>query len=253
MTIRLRWAAPVVAGVIAAVLALGVGSALAHVSVSAPDAAPGGFAELTFRVPNESDTAETTSLRVQLPTDTPLAFVSVKPAPGWTARTTTSQLDTPIEIEGSTITEAVSEVIWTADSGNGIGSGQYQAFSISTGPLPEGVDALTFPALQGYSDGTTVAWIEPAVEGQTEPDQPAPVLSLAAAPREAGTDRSSTPSAASSSDGGIPGLVITALMVGIVGLLAGIAGVALAASSTGATAPRERDHRDRRSGLPLER
>jgi len=163
--IRLRRAALVV-GVVAAVLALGSGSAAAHVSVNAPNAAPGGFAGLTFRVPNESGTAETTSLQVQLPTDTPLAFISVKAAPGWTAKASTSQLDTPIETEGSTITEVVSEVTWTADAGNGIGSGQYQTFSISAGPLPETVGSLTFPVLQGYSDGTTVAWIEPSVEGQ---------------------------------------------------------------------------------------
>ena len=43
-------------------------------TVSSPDAAAGGYGELTFRVPNEKDTAKTTSLKVQLPKDTPLAF-----------------------------------------------------------------------------------------------------------------------------------------------------------------------------------
>ena len=34
-------------------------SASAHVTVSSPDAKPGGYAKLVFRVPSESDTAST--------------------------------------------------------------------------------------------------------------------------------------------------------------------------------------------------
>ena len=228
MTARPRRAALALLVVLVAVLTLGVGTASAHVSVSSPDAAPGGFGELTFRMPSESDTARATSLRVQLPTDTPFAFVSVKPVPGWTATTTTSPLATPVEAEGSTITEAVSEVTWTADPGGGLAPGEYQSFSISAGPLPEGVDSLVFPALQGYDDGSTVAWIDPTVEGQAEPEHPAPALSLVAASEDgAGTPTTATAPAADSDDDS-SGLAVTALVVGSVGLLAGLAGVALA-------------------------
>ena len=226
MTTRLRRAALTVLAVVAAVLAIGVGTASAHVSVSSPDAAPGGFGELTFRVPSESDTAKTTSLRVQLPTDTPFAFVSVKPVPGWTAETTTTTLDTPVEAEGTTITEAVTEVTWTADPGGGLEPGQYQTFSISGGPLPD-ADSVTFPALQGYDDGSTVSWIDPTVEGQAEPEHPAPTLSLGAASGDTATDSSGT-SSGSSADTGSSGLAVTALIVGIVGLLVGAVGVVLA-------------------------
>lgn len=41
--------------------------ASAHVTVSSADAAPGVCGKLTFRVPNESDTASTVSLRIQIP------------------------------------------------------------------------------------------------------------------------------------------------------------------------------------------
>jgi uncharacterized protein YcnI len=230
MTVRLCRAALAVLAVVVAVLALGVGTASAHVSVSSPNAAPGGFGEITFSVPSESDTAKTTSLRVQLPTDTPFAFVSVKPVPGWTATSTTTTLATPIEAEGSTITEAVSEVTWTADTGGGLTPGEYQTFSISAGPLPENADSLVFPALQGYDDGSTVSWIDPTVEGQAEPEHPAPTLSLTAASADNATDTTSTTPAAgaSATDSGTSGLAVTALVVGIVGLLAGITGVALA-------------------------
>ncbi len=219
----------------AAVLAAGAGSASAHVRVSSTDAAPGGYGEMTFRVPNESDTASTISLRVQVPAETPLASVSVEPVPGWTATTTTGPIDPAVEVHGTEITEAVTEITWTADPGAGIGPGEYQTFSISAGPVPE-VDSLTFPAIQTYDDGTEQAWIEPTVEGEEEPESPAPVLTLTGEGTGAhGADADGpTVSEASSAtgtgvddDSGSNGLTVTALVVGIAGLLAGAAGLGL--------------------------
>jgi uncharacterized protein YcnI len=245
MTTRLGRAAVAVLAAIVAFLAFGVGTASAHVSVSSPDAAPGGFGEITFRMPSESDTAKTTSLRVQLPADTPFAFVSVKPVPGWSAEITRTTLDTPVEAEGTTITEAVTEVTWTADQGGGLSPGEYQSFSISAGPLPENADSLAFPALQGYDDGTEVSWIEPTVEGQAEPEHPAPVLSLSAASADAPADPTATTPAATADDSGTSGLAVTALVVGLVGLLVGAVGIALSLgarrSAGGVTIPATRE------------
>ncbi len=234
MPSRSRRAALVVPAAAVSVLLLGVGPASAHVSVSAPGATPGGFGEITFRMPSESDTARSTSLRVQLPADTPLAFVSVEPVPGWTATVTKAPLAAPLEVEGTTVTEAAREVTWTADPGAGLSPGQYQGFSISAGPLPEGVDSLGFPALQGYSDGSTVAWIDPTVEGQAEPEHPAPVLSLTEATTDTptagathGATATATDTAAASTDHTEAGPGATALLVSIVALLTGVAGVVL--------------------------
>jgi uncharacterized protein YcnI len=225
VTTRLRRAVLALLATVVAVLTLGVGTASAHVTVSSPDAAPGGFGEITFRLPSESDTARTTSLRVQLPADTPFAFVSVEPVPGWTATTTTTPLTTPVQAEGSTITEAVTGVTWTADPGGGLAPGEYQSFSISAGPLPENAASLVFPALQGYDDGSTVSWVDPTVEGQPEPEHPAPTLTLATPAGDAGTaDAPTTPSAPT--DG--PGLAVTGLVVGGAGLLVGGAALVLA-------------------------
>lgn len=220
----------------AAVLAAGVGTASAHVRVSSADAAPGGYGEMTFRVPNESDTASTVSLRVQIPSDTPLASVSIKPVPGWTATTTTGPIDPPVEVHGTEVSEAVTEITWTADPGAGIAPGQYQTFSISAGPIPE-VDQLVFPTIQTYDDGMEQAWIEPTVEGQEEPQSPAPVLDLTGdgGSDSHGGDADSTDTASASdtdatatedSDGS--GLAVTALVVGALGLVAGMAGLGLA-------------------------
>jgi periplasmic copper chaperone A len=228
----------------AAVLAFGVGTASAHVTANSTDAAAGGFGEINLRVPNERPDSSTVSLRVQLPTDTPLAFVSVKPVPGWTATTETTQLDPPVDVEGSQVTEAVSQITWTADTPEAaIAPGEYLSFSISAGPLPE-AESLTLPAVQVYSSGEEVAWIEPSVEGGTEPEHPAPVLNLAAA--DSGeSDTAATTPAADSTDEGTSGLAVTALVVGIAGLLAGLAGLVLALGARRRSAPATAADRER--------
>jgi periplasmic copper chaperone A len=230
---RLRRTVTVLLATLVAVGTAGVGTASAHVRVSSADAAVGGYGELTFRVPNESDTASTVSLRVQIPSDTPLASVSTKPVPGWTATVTTAPIDPPVDVHGTEVSEAVSEITWAAEPGAGIAPGQYQTFSLSGGPFPD-VQSMTLPAIQTYDDGTESAWIEPTVEGQAEPENPAPVLSLTG---EGGTDAHGedadtaavdTASSPTTADPGTSGLTVTALVVGIAGLVAGLAGVALA-------------------------
>src|SRR5688500_20179887 len=90
----------VVAALVTGVVAVGGGTASAHVSVSSSDASPGGFGKMTFRVPNESDTASTVSLRIQIPEDTAMASLRVQPVAGWTATMTTAQLAEPLEAHG---------------------------------------------------------------------------------------------------------------------------------------------------------
>jgi uncharacterized protein YcnI len=227
----------------AAVLAFGIGTASAHVTAGSTDAAAGGFGEITLRVPNERPDSSTVSLRVQLPTDTPLAFVSVKPVPGWTATIETTPLDPPVDVEGSEITEAVSRITWTADSPDAaIAPGEYLPFSISGGPLPE-AESLTLPAVQTYSSGEEVAWIEPSVEGAPEPEHPAPVLTLAA--ETGASDTPATTPAADDSDEGTSGLAVTAFVIGIAGLVAGLAGLVLALGARRRSASPTAAHRER--------
>ena len=158
------------------VLLAGTSAASAHVRVLPDTTVAGGFAELTFRVPTESDTAGTVGLRIELPTDTPLTSVRTRPVPGWTAVVERGPLPDPVERDGATITEAPTAVVWTADPGVQVAPGQYQAFAISVGPLPEAGTEVMLPATQTYSDGEVVAWAqEPAADG-TEPELPAPVL-----------------------------------------------------------------------------
>jgi uncharacterized protein YcnI len=234
VTSRLPRALAVVLAALVAVLTVGVGTASAHVSVKSADAAPGGFGELSFRVPNESDTASTVKLRVQIPADTPLASVRTKPVAGWTATLTKSPINPPIDVHGTQVSEAVTEIAWTAEPGAGIKPGEYETFSISGGPFPE-VDALTFPAVQTYDDGSESSWIEPTVDGQAEPEHPAPVLALTGNGSTGAHGDPTTPTVDATSsdatDSGTSGLTVTALVLGIVGLLTGLAGLALGLSA----------------------
>src|SRR5690349_91983 len=73
-SMKRTWRAVLVAGAVSAVAVLGfAGAADAHVTVNPDSATQGGEARIAFRVPTESDTASTTKLEVNLPTDQPVA------------------------------------------------------------------------------------------------------------------------------------------------------------------------------------
>ncbi|MER5703580.1 YcnI family protein [Micromonospora sp. NPDC002296] len=217
----------------AAALALGVAAvvlgvaapASAHVSVNPKEATQGGYGRFAFRVPNESDEASTTKVEVVLPENAPVGSVSTMPVPGWTVAMEKRKVDPPVQVHGSEVTEAVSKITWTATGDAAVKPGQFQEFPVSMGPLPE-VDTMVFKALQTYSDGNVVRWIEEPSAGAEEPDKPAPVLTLTAAAPSAGA---STPAVAAAgaddddddSDGG------AGTAFGVAGLVAGLAGLAL--------------------------
>ena len=215
----------------------GAGAASAHVGVSSTDATAGGFGKLTFRVPNESDTASTVALRISIPQESALASLRAQPVPGWTVTMTTSDLATPLESHGEQVTSYVSVVEFRAADGGGIRPGEFQEFALSGGPFPEG-EQLSFPTVQTYGDGTESAWIEPTVEGRAEPEHPAPVLTLAGATTgtaatataaDAAPDATAaaTDTTAASTGHGDTGPGALALFVAIVALFTGVAGVVL--------------------------
>ncbi|MEU8615395.1 YcnI family protein [Actinoplanes sp. NPDC048791] len=215
-----------VAGMVTALtLALAV-PASAHVTVNANTAVQGGYAKVTFRVPNESDTASTTKVEVNLPADTPFASVSLKPVAGWTMAPVKSKLAKPIDAHGTQINEAVTKITWTATGDAAIKPGQFQEFDVSLGPLPQ-VPQVVFKALQTYSDGNVVRWIdEPTTDG-TEPEKPAPVLKLTAAvaadaPAAATSSTAPTVSAAGEAEPDGNGT-----WAGIVGIVLGLAALVL--------------------------
>ncbi|MFJ3304104.1 YcnI family protein [Streptomyces sp. NPDC086549] len=220
----LRRAATVTALAAAGVLAA-AGIASAHVTVHPESYAKGATdGLLTFRVPNEEDSASTTKVQVFLPTDHPVLGVLVHPRDGWTAKVTTTKLKTPVKTDDGTISEAVSEITWT---GGKIGAGEYEDFDVAFGQLPGDADELSFKTLQTYSDGKVARWIEQG--GEEESENPAPVLKLTAgdsetsttsATKDGDTKSGSSQAASDSSDSTARGLGIAGLIVGVLGLAA---------------------------------
>ncbi len=156
-------------------------AASAHVSISPNQAAPGGWAYVTIRVPTESATASTTRIEIRLPTATPFTSAAVQPSPGWTGTVTKAALPKPVKVGDNTITEAPSAITFTAD-GSGIAPGQFQSFTVSLGPVPD-VGHVVLPATQTYSDGTVVAWAAtPEQVAKDDTLEPAPVLWITDAP-----------------------------------------------------------------------
>ncbi|HLJ99391.1 MAG TPA: YcnI family protein, partial [Streptosporangiaceae bacterium] len=208
-------AAAIGAAAAAALVLLAV-PAFAHITVTPGSAAAGSSSELTFHVPNEAANADTVKVDVQIPTDHPIAQLLAKPVTGWTVAIKTVTLAKPLVTDDGSFSQAVSEVIW---SGGQIAPGQFQDFSVSADPLPVGVSQLAFKAIQTYSNGDVVRWIDLPQPGQPDPAHPAPVVMLTTATAPAAAVRSSATPASSATSGSSSALGLAGLIVGLLACL----------------------------------
>jgi hypothetical protein len=108
----------------------------------------------------------------------------------------------------------VSEVDWF---GGSIPPGHYQEFYVLAQQLPTSTNQVVFKALQTYSNGDVVRWIQLTTPGGPAPEHPAPVLTL------------TEPGAASSSSSGSgsDSTAIIGVVLGAIGVLLGGAAVVL--------------------------
>jgi periplasmic copper chaperone A len=198
----------------------------AHVTVS-PSSLPKGSddAILTFRVPNESATAAVTGLNIQFPLAHPIVLLNPEAGSGWQVQVVKAVLPKPITTDDGTFTSTVSEIDW---SGGSIPVGQFDEFNVLAQGIPTGTSQLVFKAIQKYSDGTVVSWIEVPDKAVPDPEHPAPTITLtasggsgAAATSTASTD--AVPAAAPTSSGSnaqsIAALILAGFAV-LLGLLA---------------------------------
>jgi uncharacterized protein YcnI len=185
-----------------ALVVLGIASpASAHVTVHPPTMPAGSKdVELTFRVPNERQNADTVMVQVFFPTNLPLLTVDVLPVPGWSATVHTQTLVTPVKTDDGLVSQIVTDVEWRSTSG-GIAPGQYEDFSVAAGSVPDKPAQLVFKALQTYSTGEIVRWIEVPMAGQPEPDSPAPVVTLTPPASSPNAARGATSRMSSDADG----------------------------------------------------
>ena len=192
-------------GLAIALLVVLAAPASAHVSANPGTVQAGEAAAITFRVPNETTDANTKSVEIFLPEDARFEFLSVKPVAGWQHTETES---------GDTVTA----VKW---SGGTIAPGEYEEFSLSFGPVEAGT--LEFKALQTYDDGEVVRWIDPTVEGEDEPEHPAPTVTVT---KEGANGEEAAAPAADPSDKGADGTdtaTFAALALGGAALVAAVA------------------------------
>jgi uncharacterized protein YcnI len=222
---RLVWCT--VAGV--AALALWSGVAGAHVTVS-PSSLPQGTddAILTFRVPNESTSAAVDGLRIQFPLSHPIVLLSPEAGSGWQVNVQKAALPRPITTDDGTFTSTVSEIDW---SGGSIPVGQFGEFNVLAQGIPSGTNQLVFKAIQSYSDGTTVAWIQVPSSAVPDPPHPAPVISLTSAGKSAAPSSAASTSASgsvSSSNTGSNAQSIAALILASFAVVLGVLAVWLA-------------------------
>jgi periplasmic copper chaperone A len=234
-----RIAPPLIAVLAAAALPAAAG---AHVSLHPNEVPTGAFATLDLRVPNESESANTVKIAVQVPP----GFTDVSPEylPGWTPRIRTVKLAKPVQSDDGPITEGVREIVWEGKGADGrIPPGQFLNFPISTEIPGKAGTTITFKVLQYYDDGEIARWIGPPSSEEPAPDidvtaaggplqdvagseADAPKAGAeAAAPSEGSAPSSASESSSSGSGSSGEGLAIAALVVAVISLL--VAGVAV--------------------------
>jgi uncharacterized protein YcnI len=147
----------------AALIVLSAVPAWAHVTITPPTVAAGAPERVIVRVPNEIDGRRTVRVELDFPPAGLLRGTVVEAVPGWSAT------------ERLTPSGEVSQVVWTAAPGGGVGTGQTAEFPlvVIAPPVPE---LLIFKALQTYDDGTVVRWIEPPNPDGSAAPRPYPTL-----------------------------------------------------------------------------
>jgi len=234
--LKLAVRAPVLLAPAAAALLLFAAPAAAHVTANPREATAGGYTYHAFRVGHGCEGSPTTKVAVQVPE----GVVSVKPqeTAGWTIAITNGPI-TPYDNHGETITEGVKEVSWTAATP--LPDSHMQQFGLSMKMPDKPGETVYFPVVQTCRQGVH-RWITIPVEGQEEPDEPAPGVKLVKAGHDAGhgaagaTDETNSPAADDSgraSDGEVAvqggevgsdddnTLAVIALALGLAGLATG--------------------------------
>ncbi len=220
-------------GIVLAAAVLAPAAAGAHISVHPNTVPAGAFATLDVRVPGEQEGAHVTKLDMLLPNG--FTSVDYQNVPGWNVSEVQTKLTKPIQTDDGPINQEVSQIIWTWAGPLGrVDNGQFIDFPLSVA-IPDNAagKTLKFKAVQSYSNGQVVRWIEPSLNDAN----PAPTINITAeggvledvAGAEAGPGQtgaggtSGNPASPSSASGGTSnGLAIAALVVGALGLAAGL-------------------------------
>jgi uncharacterized protein YcnI len=168
-TNRVRRATPLAVAVLAT-FALGMPTT-AHVTIPEGEVPSGGTAVIHLRVGHGCEGLPTDTVEVRLPD----GVVAGQPEyiPGWTVETEMVESE-PYERFGETLTERVGVIRW---SGGSLPDIAFLDFGLRATFLADAGSVLAFPVVQRCGDAEE-AWIEPVVEGEAEPEHPAPTLAV---------------------------------------------------------------------------
>ncbi|KQQ05346.1 MULTISPECIES: YcnI family copper-binding membrane protein [unclassified Rathayibacter] len=212
-------------------------AANAHVTAAASSTAAGSYTIVTFSLAHGCDGSPTTGLTITMPDG--VNSVSPTVNPNWDVVKNEVAIADPVtDSHGNTATERVSDVVYTAKTP--LADGYRDTVSLQL-QIPEDAEGQTleFPVLQTCETGST-AWDQPTVEGQDEPELPAPVVVVTAAEEGAGHhggdddgdgDDSVTTAASATSAAAPSGDDVVARVLGVGGLVVGAVGVAVALAS----------------------
>lgn len=182
---RRRVLAAVLAG--GGALAVGVGTASAHATMSPPVAVAKKLQQFTLSVPTEKEKLTTTKIELTVPSG--FGIDSFEPTTdGWKQQ---------VQATGSGEEAVVQKVTWT---GGSVPTGEDAVFRFNAST--SGSKSYTFTVRQTYSDGSVVDW-----SGPESSDTPAPVVEA----------KSSL-----AGGGGTSTLAVVALAVGAIGLVVGL-------------------------------
>ena len=208
-------------------------SASAHISVDSPSTAAGSYTVLTFALPHGCDGSATTALAISIPEQ----ITSVTPTvnPGWDVSKVQVDLAKPItDGNGNTISTRLGQVVYTAKTP--LADGLRDTFALSMQlPADAAGKTLEFPILQSCEVGET-NWNQAAKADGSEPEHPAPAITVTAASTDAdghgghGTSASEEAAGSDAHTGAASDDVI-ARVLGIGGLIVGAVGVVLAVTA----------------------
>lgn len=214
-------------------LALGAPlAASAHVGVTSTSTAAGSYTVLGFGIPHGCGESPTTKLTFTIPEGIDRVTPTVNP--GWTIEEVIETLPEPkTDSHGASVVDRVSQVVYTAVTPLPSDLRDVIELSLQLPADAEG-ETLAFPVLQECTEGST-DWSDPVVEGEEEPEHPAPSITVTAAESEdhhggavntsAHDDEDATSEAPTAADASTDDPVARAL--GVTGIVVGVAGLGL--------------------------
>jgi periplasmic copper chaperone A len=160
---------------LAAIAALAVSPASAHITLENREATIGSSYKAVFAVPHGCAGSATIKIRVQIPEG--VIAVKPMPKPGWNVEAIKGKYAGDYDYHGAKLSDGVREVVW---SGGKLSDDNYDEFVISTyltATLKPNT-TLYFPTVQECEQGIS-RWIDiPAEASAHESKSPAPSVKL---------------------------------------------------------------------------